>query len=243
MSIAPLVKQPAEIRLARIDFQGLVADLSSVVSTIVTPAGQVAEVDALALTSTIVGTNYVQLRLEGGTAGELYGISVLVEDAAGYRREADVEVLVLDLSFRAAGQLEAQYLTIEQFVARVGIEEAVRLTDDKGIGILDAARLDEALLDAQGMVEGYLAARYAVPLALPAPALVRSIVFDLALARLYREAVPPAVADNRDRALALLRDLADGTAALGVAATTDSPRPVIVQANERRFTRQRMRGL
>ncbi|MFN7000267.1 phage protein Gp36 family protein [Thermaurantiacus tibetensis] len=244
-TVTPVIKQPAERKIQRFAF-GMPAGvpLVSLVSSSVTAAGRVPEVLPLVIESSSVSTTEAELLLSGGTAGELYAVDVLVEDAAGHRYESEAEILVLDLAFRAAGASAAQYLTIEDFVARTGIDEAVRLTDEAGAGAIDARRLDAALLDAEAEVNSYLAVRYAVPLAPPAPPPVPALVFDLALARLYRGELPDGVAQKRDAARAILKDLAAGKAVLAGAAAPSaaSPAPVVVRPAERVFGRLRLRS-
>jgi phage gp36-like protein len=243
--VALRVKQPAERLLERFEFgQPAGLAIASIVSATVTPAGRVTEVTPLTLPAQSVGLTYALVTLAGGTAGELYALDVLVEYTGGNRFEAEREILVADLSFRVPGQAAPSYLSFEEFVARVGVDEAVRLTDSLGTGTIDAARLDAALIDAQATVDAYLAVRYAVPVALPAPAPIPALTFDLALARLYTHDLPANVAAKRDQALALLADIAAGKAALAglVEPTGSSPAPVLVETGERLFFRSNMRG-
>ncbi|MFN7400564.1 MAG: gp436 family protein [Sandaracinobacter sp.] len=242
---SPTLKQPAERILQRFEFgQPGGAAITSIIETGVTPRGRVAEVTALTIGSAIVGSTYAQLALVGGTAGELYNVRCLVADAGGNRFEQDAEILVLDLAFRDAGTATPGYLSLQAFVQRAGVDETVRLTDEAGTGVIDAARLDAALQDAQALIDSYLGARYQVPLALPAPAPIPTLTFDLAVARLYRGELPDGVEAKRDEAVRLLKDLAAGKAAIPVAPapTTTSPAPVLVEPHDRLFSRKRMGG-
>lgn len=244
-AFTPKLKQPAERILLRFEFgQPAGVAIDTLVSSAVVAAGRVTEVAPLVIDSAIVGSTYAQLALSGGTSGELYAVTVLVEDANDNRFERDIEVYVLDTGFRGDGTATGQYLTFGEFIARTGIDEAVRLTDEAGTGIVDAARLDAAINDAQAMVDSYLSARFAVPVATPAPAPIPSITFDLAIARLYRGTLPEGVAAKQDAAMRLLKDLAAGKAGLPITVepTATSPAPVLVAPHERLFTRDRMRG-
>lgn len=244
MILGPVIKQPAERSLVRFEFgQPAGAAISSIVSAAVTAAGRVPELVALSIGSQIAGSTYAQLRIEGGTVGELYSLRCLVEDAAANRFEQDREVLVLDLAFRAEGSV-AGYLSLEGFVARAGVDLCVRLTDEAGAGMIDARRLEAALLDAQATIDSHLAGKYAVPLALPAPAPLPTIAYDLTLARLYSAEVPEAVAARQRDALRQLADLRDGKqliAAPAAASQTD-PKPILVREGGRLFTRESLRG-
>lgn len=241
----PVIKQPAERILQRFEFgQPAGLAITTLVETGVAAAGRVPAVTALTVASGIVGTTYAQLALVGGTAGELYTVRCLVEDSGGNRFEADAEILVVDLGFRVPGQAVATYLTFAEFVARVGVDEAVRLTDEAGTGAIDGPRLAAALLDAQAIVDSWLGARYAVPLAAPVPAPIPTLTFDLALARLYRGELPAGVEAKQAEALRLLKELSLGRATIPAppAATADSPAPVLVEPHDRLFTRTRMGG-
>lgn len=245
ITASPTLKQPAERILQRFEFgqPGGMA-ITAIVETAITPAGRVPQLAALTVGSAIVGSTYAQLALVGGTAGELYSVRCLVQDAAANRFEQNAEILVLDLAFRAAGTVTPGYLSLEAFIQRSGVDEAVRLTDEAGTGTIDAARLDAALQDAQALVDSYLGARYRVPLTLPAPAPIPTLAFDLAVARLYRGELPAGVEAKRDEAIRLLKDLAAGKAAIPVAPppTTTSPAPVLVEPHDRLFSRKRMGG-
>lgn len=239
------VKQPAERLVERFEFgRPGGADIASIAGITITPAGRVTEVTPLTVPVQSNGLTYALLTLAGGTAGELYALEVLVEDTAGNRFEQEREILCVDLSFRVPGQAAPTYLSFEAFVARAGVEEAVRLTDSLGTGAIDAERLDAALLDAQATVDAYIGRRYAVPLALPAPAPIPSLVFDLAIARLYTHDLPANVEQKRDAAMALLADIAAGEAVLAglVDPADSSPAPVLVEQGARLFTRSGMRG-
>jgi phage gp36-like protein len=240
-SLTPVIKQPLERFPVRVP---LIATPATVDASSVTARGLVPEVTPLTIVSATPGADFIDLLIEGGTAGELYALQARGVTAGGNRYEGEVEVLVLDLSFRGAGATAAAYLSIPDFIARVGIDEAIRLTDDKGTGAIDAARLDAALRDAEGVINSYLVARYAVPLAAPVPAPIPTLTFDLALARLYSGEPPEGVTARRDAALAHLKLVAEGKAGLpiAVAPTPVSPAPVMVAPAERLFTRQSMRG-
>jgi phage gp36-like protein len=245
MPLVPVIKQPAERILQRFEFgQPASLAITSIVETGVTAAGRVPSVTALTIASQIVGSTYAQLALTGGTAGELYAVRCLVEDAGGNRFEADAEILVVDLGFRVPGSAAATYLTFGEFVARVGVDEAVRLTDEAGTGAIDGPRLLAALTDAQAIVDSWLGTRYAVPLAAPVPAPIPTLTFDLALARLYRGEPPAGVEAKHQDAIRLLKELSTGRAAIPVppAPTAASPAPVLVEPTDRLFTRKRMQG-
>jgi phage gp36-like protein len=235
-SLPTLIKQPAERRTARVAFSlPAGVTLLSLVAAAAVAAGRVAEVAPLTIGTVVLGPDYVLAPLTGGTAGEVYALTALADASNGDRIEAQLEVLVLDLALRAGSVPDTRYLTLEGFVARAGVEATVRLTDEDGTGAIDARRLEAAIRDAEAIVDSYLSARYAVPLAAPVPDLVPGLAFALAHARLWRGELPATVAAQAKAAETTLRDLADGRAALAlVAPPADSPSPILVQPGLRR---------
>lgn len=111
------------------------------------------------------------------------------------------------------------YATQSDLVDKFGELELIQLTDfdTPAAGGIVASRVDAALARASGVVDSYLAARYQLPLAEVPPA-IQGAVLDLARFYLFRDAVPEDVGQAADRALRYLRDLADGRAALALAA-------------------------
>ncbi|TVP08815.1 gp436 family protein [Shewanella sp. KCT] len=108
------------------------------------------------------------------------------------------------------------YATAEQMIARFGEQELTALTDRDGtVGGVVMAALDTAINDASALIDGYLAGRYALPLAHPLPALTR-ICCDMARYGLYDDAVSDAVAKRNDDAVRFLEKVAQGSITLGV---------------------------
>ncbi len=80
------------------------------------------------------------------------------------------------------------YVTNADIEERLGTLAYVQLTDDTGSGAADLDKVNEARLGAEGEVDSYLAARYAVPVDLVAhpelSAVLRTFVLDLVEYRL-----------------------------------------------------------
>jgi phage gp36-like protein len=129
---------------------------------------------------------------------------------------------------------------------------------DNTANAVNAARIAAALTNAGSIIDSYLARRYALPVN-PQPdaaALLTNLNCDLAVAQL---AISPGtrsdiVADSEKRALAFLRDVSEGKAALNLilppsAGAPISPGEAVMMANsgdqafERDFSRDRLRGL
>lgn len=123
-----------------------------------------------------------------------------------------------------------------------------QLTDDDGDGIVDGGIVPAAIQKADDEINAYAATRYSVPFT-PVPALIKALSVDLAIWNLYarRRMESETVNKRYDRAVKLLRDIADGKASLG-----ESPGPAESEAGlpeatttvseDRVFTKDTMQG-
>lgn len=117
------------------------------------------------------------------------------------------------------------YATQADLIARFGADELVQLTDRAEAHTIDASVVAAALADADAAIDGYLAGRYAVPVA-PVPALLLRLAADIARYLLHGNAAPDAVRRAYDDAIKMLRDLSAGVAVLtGVAAPAPGASP------------------
>lgn len=116
------------------------------------------------------------------------------------------------------------YATQADMLAAFGADELVQLTDraTPPVGEIDAAVLDHALQAADGEIDSYLAARFALPLA-SVPVILRDCACDLARYRLHDRGTPERVQKNHDNRIAWLRDLAAGRATLAEASELLAP--------------------
>lgn len=116
------------------------------------------------------------------------------------------------------------YATQQDLIDRFGEEELVQLTDraEPPAGEIDATVIGKALADADDAVNGYLAARYEVPLASP-PLILKRTACDIARYYLYEDRVTEAVRKRYEDAVAYLKDAAAGKVALGVDALGEAP--------------------
>lgn len=106
------------------------------------------------------------------------------------------------------------YCTQQDLVDRFGEDELIQLTDRANVGAIDQAVLDRAIADAGAEIDGYLAGRYALPLATVPTVLVR-LACDITRYFLYDKAPPEQVAKRYDDAARFLRSVAKGEVALG----------------------------
>jgi len=242
----PHLKQPAERLIYEFDFSPRLGTqaIASIVSATVTPRGRVPEVAAFSIGAQAFAGQAARLRLDGGTDGESYLITLTVTDDTGQTHEIDAEFAVVDFGFEVP-TLVSPYLSAQQFVDRMGLDDTVRITDITGNGRIDAPRLTNALADAQAETDGYLAGLYAVPLA-AVPALIAAIVFDLAVARLWTGELPASVRERRDSAQRQLRDIAKRVIVLPDAAALAqaeiSAAPVLLVGGDRLFSRETLKG-
>ena len=133
------------------------------------------------------------------------------------------------------------YATQQDLVDRFGETEIEQLTDraEPPAGAIDATVVGKALVDADDAINGYLGARYTVPLASP-PLILKRIACDVARYYLYEDRVTEAVRKRYEDAVAYLKDAASGKVTLGVdalgAAPADPGGPQI-DAGDRTFTK------
>lgn len=111
------------------------------------------------------------------------------------------------------------YATPSDLVARYGEDALVQLTDRTSppSRIIDPRVAEDALFGASAEADAYVGTRYAVPLAIPAPAPVREAVLAIAFETLHQAGVADDVRRAAQRARAFLRDVAAGRAALDAA--------------------------
>lgn len=101
---------------------------------------------------------------------------------------------------------------------RFGLPELLHLTDEANSGSVDSVQVNRALEDADAEINGWLAARYSLPLASP-PALLKRLACDMARYHLYSDRVTDAVRQRYEDAGKLLKALSLGQVQLGDSAT------------------------
>lgn len=158
----------------------------------------------------------IYIKWSGGTDGEIYAthVEITASDGSVHRLNGEIEIRAIDFSVPVIAA--DPYLSSDEYVARYGEGETIRLTDDAKTGRVHEPTLLAALTDATKFADSYLAGRYTLPLEEP-PELIKQIVADLARERLYRSKPLPAVIDAAKRARAILLDLSAGRAQLQLA--------------------------
>lgn len=114
------------------------------------------------------------------------------------------------------------YATLDDMIDRAGETELRQTADRNRDGIIDTDVVEAALLHADNTINGYLAARYTVPLS-EVPDLVRTWTVSIARYFLFRNGPPEYVAQDYKDAIAALKDAAKGLIALPGSATVDAP--------------------
>lgn len=139
------------------------------------------------------------------------------------------------------------YATLADLIAAFGQLEIVQLTDraDPPAGLVDPAVAGEALTYADNLIDGYIGARYALPLAVAQP-MLKGVAQDVAWCRLQRQLTDDAKR-RQDAALDVLKRIAGGTVTLpgetGAVAPVSQAQTVRITSQDRLFSRDRMTGL
>lgn len=110
------------------------------------------------------------------------------------------------------------YATLADLVAQYG-ERVLRDATDRAeasTGTIDADAVARAIASADALIDGYLKARYALPL-VTTPALVNELSMTIALYKLHPEVTAEKVRRDYEDALKLLDRIAAGTIRLDVA--------------------------
>ena len=116
------------------------------------------------------------------------------------------------------------YATQQNLVDRFGEQELIELTDraDPPAGAIDATVVAKALEDADGEINGYLAAKYTLPLD-PVPLVLQRLASDIARYFLYQDRVTDIVEKRYQDAIRFLKGVAAGSVSLGVDASNEQP--------------------
>ncbi len=114
------------------------------------------------------------------------------------------------------------YATLDDLRRRFGEEELIQLTDRAHAGAIDTDVVDRALSDATAEMDGYLAARYQLPLGSVPLVLVR-LCADIARYYLYDDHATDQVTERHKAAVETLKRISNGQVSLGLDAEGESP--------------------
>jgi phage gp36-like protein len=125
---------------------------------------------------------------------------------------------------------------------RFGLDEITQLTDRSGAGVPDPTVVARALGDTDAEINGYLASRYALPLATVPPLIVR-IACDIARYRLWEDRASEEVRRRYEDARRMLESIAKGMVSLGLPEASAAPALADVSlGNDRVMTRDGTSG-
>lgn len=130
------------------------------------------------------------------------------------------------------------YATQQDLIDRFGEGELLAVADRDGDAAVDTAVVDRALADADGLIDSYIGARYALPL-VAVPSQLVSAACDIARWKLYTDAPHDRVEGAYKAAIAWLKDIQAGRADLdaeGVEPAADSAGAPVHQAAPRLFS-------
>ncbi|QBF31497.1 gp436 family protein [Thalassococcus sp. S3] len=116
------------------------------------------------------------------------------------------------------------YTTQADLETRYGTRELVRLTDRGEVATdqIDPAPVAAAIVDAAALIDGYLAKRYALPMA-SVPPIIKGLTEVIAYYNLHGSTPDEKADKDHDRALKKLEDIKDGVIALPIAGVTPEP--------------------
>jgi phage gp36-like protein len=138
------------------------------------------------------------------------------------------------------------YATVCDLISRFGERELIQLTDrqEPPVDQVDETVAQPALDTASSIIDGYVGAKYALPLN-AYPALLTDIACDIARFRLFSDQAPEAVIKRNDQAVSMLRAISKGEIKIDVGSIEPPPRPDVIEVSgpRRRFTSETLRRM
>lgn len=114
------------------------------------------------------------------------------------------------------------YATQQDLIDRFGSQELLELSDRSRSGAIDGAVVARALGDAEAEINGYLSAKFTLPLD-PVPDTIARIASDIARYYLYDDRATEVVRDRYNNAIKFLKGVVAGDISIGVDAASESP--------------------
>ena len=132
------------------------------------------------------------------------------------------------------------YCDRSNITAVLSEEDLIQLTDTKGTGAADEAKISKAIVSAGHVIDGYLRGPYTLPLETNPPILA-DVAADLAIYRLHRgRDLPDDVTDSYKNAIATLRAIQKKELLLFDVVDTDDETPpsdeIVIVSRDREFT-------
>ncbi len=110
------------------------------------------------------------------------------------------------------------YATQQDMVDRYAEAELIQLTDRSNTGAINTTVLGQALADADALIDGYLAGRYALPLS-TVPVALKRYACDITRYLLHDNAATEEVRSRYEDAKKFLELVSKGSIALGLSST------------------------
>lgn len=138
------------------------------------------------------------------------------------------------------------YATQAQMIERFGERMLVELTDrgDVATGAIDAAAVARALSDTDAVIDGYLAARYKLPLVETPPQLL-DLALSIAIWKLHPSEPDPKIAEDYKGAMKALVQISNGTVRLpaaGVEPASGGSAGVVTIDRDRELSPESLKG-
>jgi len=141
------------------------------------------------------------------------------------------------------------YSTIDDLMKLIPRETLIQLTDDENTGAPVAARVEEAIRQADSEIDSFCAVKYETPFD-PAPDIVKKCSVDIAVYNLYSrrvEDIPPARSERYRNALRELEGIGRGLISIGTGvvdppANRDGSPLNTKTADDRAITKSKMAG-
>lgn len=138
------------------------------------------------------------------------------------------------------------YTSLTQLTDRFGERVLIQITDraEVATNAVDTDVVDRALADTDAVIDGYLAARYQLPLA-STPVLIADLAQVIAIYKLHIYAPDPKIETDYKDAVKTLRDLSQGIVRLDVAGIepeTTGGSGAQMTDRERPLTAENMKG-
>lgn len=123
------------------------------------------------------------------------------------------------------------YCTLSDIEKHLQTSDIVQLTNDAGGATIDQAVVDEAILAAGDLIDGYVGGLYALPFDSP-PGILQRLAVTLAIWELYNRrtflTVSPELKKRRDEALETLELIRNGKLKLGLPAPGNAGRKMVL---------------
>lgn len=137
------------------------------------------------------------------------------------------------------------YSTLADLLLAIPEATLIQLTDDAAAGEVNENAVSEAIATADSEIDGWCQSRYEVSFTDP-PALIKKLSVDLAIYNLYSrwsEVIPETRTDRYKNAQRILEKIATGAITLGSAAAAGETSGAEFMADDRLFTRTKLKGM